>query len=146
MKLCDENKSVGFLTSDITRLLRNVFDQKVKNLGLTRAQWLVITQLCRRDGIPQNELADLLEIKQPSLVKLLDKLEKSGLVERRQEEGNRRANRVFLLPKSASILEPMQAIAQGIREKMLANIPEKEQEMLMASLAKIKLNLLDMIG
>lgn len=146
MKLCDENKSVGFLTGDISRLLRQAFDQRMKNLGLTRAQWLVITQLCRRDGLPQNELAELLEIKQPSLVTLLDKLEKSGLVERKSDETDRRTKRVFLLPKSASILEPMQAIAQGIREQMLTGIPEEEQEILMASLQKIKSNLLKLLG
>lgn len=144
MKICDEEKSFCFLVSDTARLLRKVFDRKVKSLGLTRAQWSVIVQLCRKDGLSQNELAELLEIEQPSLVKLLDKLEESALVERRQDPKDRRAKHVFLTAKSAEVLEPMQSISQEIRQNMLNGLSEAEQELLLAQLSKIKSNLLDL--
>lgn len=142
MKICDEEKSFCFLVSDTARLLRKVFDRKVKSLGLTRAQWSVIVQLCRKDGLSQNELAELLEIEQPSLVKLLDKLEESGLVERKQDSKDRRSNLVSLTAKSAEVLEPMQSISQEIRQSMLDGLSETEQELLLEQLSKIKSNLL----
>jgi len=50
----------GFLTADVARLLRKLFDQRMGTLGLTRAQWRVIVQLRRHQGLSQSDLAELL--------------------------------------------------------------------------------------
>ena len=53
---------VGVMISDVARLLRTAFDRRVRRLGLTRAQWLVLTRLHRRPGASQSELADMMEV------------------------------------------------------------------------------------
>ena len=64
-------RNFGFLMHDIARLLRTNYDRRVKRLGLTRSQWWVITNLYRKDGLTQSELAETLDIERASLGRLL---------------------------------------------------------------------------
>ena len=52
------NDSVGFLIADAARLMRATFDRRVRQIGLTRAQWQVLSLLHHRPGASQTELAD----------------------------------------------------------------------------------------
>ena len=83
----------GSLT-DVARLMRTVFDRRVRRLGLTRAQWLALTRLHRRPGASQSELADMMEVEKATVGRLVDRLEAKGWVERRAQAGDRRVNRL----------------------------------------------------
>ena len=84
-------KSFGFLLYDAARLLRRDFERRAKQLGLTRAQWSVLAHLARNEGTNQAAAADVLEIEPITLVRLLDRLEAAGWVERRPDPNDRRA-------------------------------------------------------
>ncbi len=56
-----EDDNIGVMISDVARLMRTVFDRRVRDLGLTRAQWLLLTRLHRRPGASQSDLADMME-------------------------------------------------------------------------------------
>ena len=84
------------MLSDVARLIRTVFDRRVRDMGLTRGQWLVLTRLYRRPGASQTELADMLEIDRASAGRMIDRMEKNGWVERRPDDGDRRINRLHL--------------------------------------------------
>ena len=92
----DDDGYIGYMLSDVARLIRTVFDRRVRDLGLTRAQWLVLTRLYRRPGASQTELADMLEIDRASAGRMIDRMEKNGWVERRADDGDRRINRLHL--------------------------------------------------
>src|SRR6202167_6755918 len=79
-----------------SRLLRNFIDHRAKGRGATRAQWIVLFRLREQEGLSQVDLADVLELQPISLVRLLDRLVEHGLVERRSDPRDRRANRLFL--------------------------------------------------
>ena len=68
-------RNFGFILHDVARLLRTTYDRRIRELGLTRSQWWVLTHLYRKDGITQSELAENLELEKPSLGRLLDRLE-----------------------------------------------------------------------
>jgi hypothetical protein len=55
-------QSFGFILSDISRLARKEFDRRVRNLNVTRAQWLVLLHLARRPGCTQSDLADAMQM------------------------------------------------------------------------------------
>jgi DNA-binding MarR family transcriptional regulator len=76
-------ESIGFLISDVSRLLRRNFDKRAQKIGLSRAQWQVLAWLKRNEGISQSQLADLLEMSPMTLVRLTARLAMSGLAERR---------------------------------------------------------------
>lgn len=140
----DLDRSFGFLVTDVTRLLRKVFDGRVKSLGMTRSQWSVLAYLYRSDGITQSALADLLEIAKPSMARLLDRLEAAGWVQRRPDSKDRRAKRVFLTDKARTMLVTMREIGLQTREDALANISREDRERLVDMLIAIKTNLLNL--
>ena len=73
------------MLSDVARLMRTAFDRRVRELGLTRAQWLVMNRLYRRPGVSQTELAEMLEVEKASAGRMVDRMEKKGWVVRPAE-------------------------------------------------------------
>src|SRR5690348_13133430 len=86
----DPERSFGFLLYDAARLLRRDFDRRARRIGLTRAQWSVLANLVRNEGVNQAGLADIMEIQPITLVRLLDRLEEAGWIERRPDPTDRR--------------------------------------------------------
>src|ERR1700746_1003396 len=79
-----------------SRILRNYIEHRAKSRGTTRAQWIVLFRLREQEGLSQVDLAEVLELQPISLVRLLDRLVEHGLLERRSDPKDRRANRLFL--------------------------------------------------
>ena len=92
----EDERHIGFLISDVARLMRTAFDRRVRALGLTRSQWLVINRLHRRPGATQSELAEMLEVEKATAGRMVDRMEKKGWVVRRADAGDRRVNRLHL--------------------------------------------------
>ena len=79
--ISDDERHIGFLISDVARLMRTAFDRRVRKLGLTRSQWLVINRLHRRPGATQSELAEMLEVEKATAGRMVDRMEKKGWVD-----------------------------------------------------------------
>lgn len=109
-----------------SRKLRTLFDARVRAKGLTLARARTLIHLARKDGMTQTELAELLEVEGPTLVRLLDGLEKQGLTERRPVEGDRRANKIALTATGRELSAEVTRIGDELREEVLADIPEAE--------------------
>ncbi|MEM8971199.1 MAG: MarR family transcriptional regulator [Pseudomonadota bacterium] len=136
-------RSLGFLIGDVSRLLRMRLDQRAKALDLTRAQWRVLAQLRRREGINQRALADILEIENITLTRHIDRLELKGLIERRPDPKDRRAHTLHLKRKTKSVLGKMRTLSEQTREEALEGINAKDAEQLIDTLLKIKDNMLN---
>ena len=90
--------TLGFLVHDVARLLRKRLEQQARaaGIGLSRAQWQVLANIARCEGINQVGLAGILDIEPITLVRLLDRLEGMGFVERRLDPKDRRQRNLFL--------------------------------------------------
>jgi DNA-binding MarR family transcriptional regulator len=137
----DVSRNFGFLLNDVARLMRTVYDRRVKSLGLTRAQWWVLNHLYRRDGVTQTELAETLEIEKPTLGRLLDRLEAKGWVRRADDAADRRAWRVYLTDEVEPALRTLRAVAAELRRDALAGLSAAERERFVDTLLAIKANL-----
>jgi MarR family transcriptional regulator for hemolysin len=131
----------GFLLHDTARLLRRDFERRSKGTGLTRAQWAVLAYVARNEGSNQAALADMLEIEPITLVRLLDKLEAAGLVERRPDPADRRVRRLYLTEATGPLLEQLQDLASETRESALTGLSEPERQQLTDLLMKVRANL-----
>jgi DNA-binding MarR family transcriptional regulator len=131
----------GFLLHDAARLLRRDFERRSKGTGLTRAQWAVLAYVARNEGSSQAALADMLEIEPITLVRLLDKLEAAGLVERRPDPADRRVRRLHLTAATGPLLTQLQDLAAETRECALAGLSEAERRQLTELLTKVRGNL-----
>ena len=137
----DLSRNFGFLLNDVARLLRTAYDRRIKALGLTRSQWWVLTHLFRGDGVSQTELAETLEIEQPTLGRLLDRLEAKGWVRRDHDARDRRVWRLHLTEEVEPALRTMRAIAAELRRDALAGMSAAERERFVDTLLAIKSNL-----
>jgi len=141
MRWDDLDRSFGFLVHDIARLQRKLFDRRARTLGLTKALWSVLAHLARREGVSQNQLAEILEVEPITLARHLDRLEAQQWVERRPDETDRRINRLFLTDKVAPLLDELHAMAEATREDALAGLPAAQRERLIDMLLAVKENL-----
>ncbi|MGO4335456.1 MarR family winged helix-turn-helix transcriptional regulator [Labrys sp. KB_33_2] len=135
--------TLGFILHDVARLMRKRFEQQAGDIGLTRSQWQALAFLSRSEGIHQSGLAELLEIEPITLVRILDKLEARGLIERRQHASDRRVWLLFLTPAAHPILAEMRAVGDRTRAEALASIPDEDRVKLLDTLTQMKANLLE---
>ncbi len=136
--------SLGFLISDVSRLMRRRFDERAREVGATRAQWRTLTTLSRNEGLNQGALADLLEVEPITLCRMIDRLEESGLVERRRDPSDRRAWQLFLTDKSKPILDDLRRMADDLFAQVLSGLDESERAALGKSLERMRSNLLNL--
>src|SRR5919112_4482602 len=116
-------RTLGFLLHDVARLLRKRFEQNARDLGLTRSQWQVLAHLAEKEGIPQGALAEILEIEPITLVRILDRLQTAGLIERRPHAQDRRMRLLYLTAKAHPVLAKMREIGATTRAEALDGIP-----------------------
>jgi len=93
-----------FVLHDVARLMRTRFDQRAREYGMTRAQWVILVRLQRQPGLSQNELANICEVEPITVARLIDRLEASGMVKRCADPSDRRVRRLHLLPAAEPIL------------------------------------------
>jgi len=133
-----EDDNIGVMISDVARLMRTVFDRRVRDLGLTRAQWLLLTRLHRRPGASQSDLADMMEIEKASAGRLVDRLEVKGWVVRRADKGDRRVNRVYLTPEAERVHKRIWRIAEATVDDALTGLAPREVAQLGRLLGRVK--------
>jgi DNA-binding MarR family transcriptional regulator len=139
----DDHPSFFYQLYDATRQLRTQFDRRATRLGLTRAQWRALKTISRFEGLSQAELADHLELEPIPVGRVVDRLEKSGFVERRADPADRRRWRLYLEPKAHAVVDDMEVIARDLRADALRGIDRAAVEAMLDVLARIRANLAD---
>jgi MarR family transcriptional regulator for hemolysin len=129
-----------FALADLQRAVRAYADQKAARYGITRAQWAVLVKLHREEGLQQAKLAKLLAIQPITLTRLIDRLCSSGLVERRADANDRRANRLYLTPAARPLMVKLRALREEINHTALSHLKPAEADRLVAQLEQIKDN------
>jgi MarR family transcriptional regulator for hemolysin len=137
----DLSRNFGFLLNDVARLMRTIFDRRVRRLGFTRSQWWVLNHLFRNDGVTQSELAEILEVEKATLGRLLDRMEQKGWIRRESDAGDRRAKRVFLTEEVEPAIKAMRAAAAEVRRDAAVGLSASQQEQFVDALLAIKANL-----
>jgi DNA-binding MarR family transcriptional regulator len=121
-----------------SRLLRNFIDHRAKTRGTTRAQWIVLFRLREQEGLSQVDLADVLELQPISLVRLLDRLVEHGLLERRHDPKDRRANRLFLTERGRQLVDELDSLRDAIATDVLRDVPDEAIKASLRTLCDIK--------
>jgi MarR family transcriptional regulator for hemolysin len=135
--------TLGFLLHEVARLMKRHFERNARGSGLTRSQWQVLAYLSRHEGINQSGLAELLEIEPITLGRIVDKLQVSGLIERRPDLSDRRAWLLHLTPTAGPKLTLLHGLGAVTRGEALAGVPDVDIEHLLKTLQALKANLTD---
>lgn len=133
--------ALGFLISDVSRMLRERFNDTARTLGLTQAQARALMQLARNEGISQVALARLLEIQPITLLRQLDRLAEADLIERRANPRDRRAQQLFLTAAGRRLLKEIIGLGSELAESVFAGLDDGNRRDLITGLEAIKQNL-----
>jgi len=130
------------LLKDTARLCRERYDREFRARipGMTRARAVVIGHLALHEGLTQARLAETLNVKPITLVRLLDKIERLGWIERWPLPGDRRAWSLRLTPASCRLLGEIRAVDRAIANDAGAGIDASSHATLIAMLTKLKVN------
>ena len=136
-------RNFGFLVHDVSRLIKRRFDRKARQTGLpiTRRQAAVMLYIARNEGVSQTEVATWLDLEPIALVRMLDKLNDEGLVERRAHPTDRRVRTLWLTPAARTVVTQILAINKAIREEAFAGMPAHARDTVIDILDGIKGNL-----
>lgn len=135
------HREIAFTIMDVARMLRTYADQRARQFGISRAQWGVLVRLDRSEGLKQSELAEILDLQPISLTRLLDRLAENGLIERRADPNDRRANRLYLTPAARPLLEQLSKLGRHMMQHVLAGLDDEADARLLRDLGLLKDNL-----
>jgi MarR family transcriptional regulator, transcriptional regulator for hemolysin len=110
-----------------SRSWRQAIDRRLKYLGVSQASWMTIAIAAKaRSPLSQSELADKLAVEGATMVAMIDRLVKAGLVLREASTTDRRVKRVVLTPAGVKIYEKVRAEGAALRKELLANTDPKK--------------------
>src|ERR1700716_4388276 len=135
---------LGYLIHDVSRLRRMMFDRALAPLGITRSQWWVLAFISRKDGLPQTQLANELDVGKVGVGALIDRLESSGFVIRQADPVDRRVKRVFVTKQARGFLEKLRKGADRFKAQIAHGIDREQLEAASDALLAMKHNRLAM--
>jgi DNA-binding MarR family transcriptional regulator len=134
-------REFAFTIMDVARLMKTYADQRARQFGVSRAQWAVLIRIERNEGLKQSELADMLDLQPITLTRLLDRLADNGLIERRADPNDRRANRLYLRPAAKPVLDRLAVLGADLMETVLDGLTSASIERMLKELGAVKDNL-----
>ncbi len=138
----DFESSVGFVVNNTAKAFQKTLDFELRrNVGVTLSQWRVVASLVQQPGLTQKEIADKVGVEGATLVPIIDKMEKEGLLKRKPDSKDRRVNRIYLTQKADSLWNSMTECAIYIRKVSAKDISEDKLEITLETLRKISKNL-----
>lgn len=138
----DRMRNFGFILKNIERLYTKRFEALAQELSLTLPQCKALFLLSRNEGISQKRLAELSEIEPMTLVRILDRMESDGWVERRPDPNDRRARTLYVTAGATPILEQIEKLSAQMRTEALSGLGAEQRNQLMGLLEHVYQNLL----
>ena len=137
--------TLGFLISDIARLTRRAFQDRLEGAALSVAEARTLYLVSRNEGMRQVDLAGMLEVQPIAMARLIDKLEAMKLVERRPVVEDRRAYQIYLRPEAKPALDALETEAQGLRREITQGLSADEVNAMHDALSAMRANLQTLI-
>jgi MarR family transcriptional regulator, transcriptional regulator for hemolysin len=135
-----DSKNLGLMLRDVGRLYVRRFEQHAESLGLTLPQCTALMRLANNEGVSQVRLAELTDLEPMTLLRILDRMESEGWLERRSDPRDRRIRCLFLTPRAKPLLDDIFRLIELTRREAVAGIPKRQGDLLLKSLDMIRSN------
>ncbi len=123
-------------------IMKKNFFARVQDTTLTLGQPKVIDYLRDNDGSMQKDIANACCIEPASLTVVLNLMEKQGLIEKRMCNNNRKNLHIYLTDKGRALSDRVEEEFLALEKIMTEDFSKKEKEMFLASLEKVRKNLI----
>jgi MarR family transcriptional regulator for hemolysin len=138
----DDFHNIGIEIGITIRQWRARMDERLAPLGLTQAKWVPLRYLSHAGGsLPQRKLLDRVGIEGPSLVRILDELERLGLIERQSCSSDRRTNIICLTERVKPMIDEIEKRSSQLRNEIFNGISGPDIAVFRKVLTRISHNL-----
>ncbi len=137
------DSSPGYLLHQASVRIKIDLLRRFREIGhdITPEQGMVLNSLWEQEGVSQRELADRTLKDGPTITRILDLLERKGLVARRPDSSDRRVFKVYLTPEGESKVETFMSIVAAVDDRAFAGISAAELNRFRKMLREITNNL-----
>ncbi len=141
MNQTPEHEGLNVLLDRIYRLKRSQMNEALTALGLYAGQEMILWHLWREDGLTQSHLVERMCVQPPTVSKMLDRMEKAGLLTRRADPEDSRVSRVYLTEQGRACEEAVCDIWRSQEQRMNAGLSLEERVLLRRLLLQVRDNL-----
>jgi DNA-binding MarR family transcriptional regulator len=139
--MAERKETLGTLFQDIARLRIFCFNSMLKDIELTGTQAWVLSALMEEEGVIQGDLAQKLGIRAVTLGGLVDRMESKHWVERRPDEKDRRAKRIWLTPGGRKLEKRINQCLRRVHDIAIGDLPGERVDQLDDTLSRVRANL-----
>lgn len=131
---------VAYITSCGAKLLAERLEQRFAGSGISRVQWIAMYYVNRCPSLTQKQLADKMNLKESTVVRLLDRMEADGLVRRALTKEDRRIRILELTEKGRELNRGLEDLAEVFKDDAIRGIPENDLEVFKSVLSQMLVN------
>jgi len=128
---------VGYIADNSSKIICDAFSERVMKLGVTRVQWIALYYLGREESISQKELAERMNVKESSIARLLDRMERDGLVERIKNESDKRITNLRLTDRGKEYRIKLLPEGEKFEQLLYKGISDEEMQVFTTVLSKM---------
>jgi DNA-binding MarR family transcriptional regulator len=132
-----KDDSAGYLVNHLARLFARELQARIKPLGLSTGTFPALLVLWEGDGLTQRELIERLDIEQPTMANTLTRMERDGLIQRRQDPADGRAQRIWLTEAARALEGAATAAAEAVNTRALAGLAADERVVFLGLIRKV---------
>ena len=133
----NRQRNVGFLLKDVSRRYVLRFEEHARAVSLTLPQCKTLVRLEKNEGVSQATLAELADVEPMTMVRILDRMEADGLLERRPNPADRRARRLYLTRKAGPLLDEIWRLAELTAAELFAGIGRRDRDAFVELLERV---------
>ncbi len=134
-------ETVGFALAQVCKAHRNRVDAALSSLGLHVGQEMILLQLWAEDGLTQSQLVERLCVEPPTVTKMLQRMERDGVIERRPDPDDARVSRVYLTERGQALQQPIACCWARVEECSTIGLTTEERLLLRRLLLHVRNNL-----
>ncbi len=132
---------IGFQLLQVHKAHRQRAEAGLNKLGIHTGQEMILLQLWIEEGIPQSQLAASMEVEPPTATKMLQRMERVGLIERRPDPEDARVSCVYLTARGRALEQPVLDVWKQLEAQTVTGLSLTEQTLLHRLLMQVLTNL-----
>ncbi len=140
------NESTSFAIIQVARKHRQRVEEALNELGLHTGQEFLLLQLWQEEGLTPTQLANIACVEPPTISKMLQRLERVGLIERKSDAEDARVSRVYLTEQGRSLEKPVLRALKEVNTHTVKGLTDVEQALLRRLLNQVADNLSEKIN
>ena len=136
----DRFRNFGFLLKDVSRRYVLRFEQRAGAISLTLPQCKALVRLEHHEGISQAKLAEAIDVDAMTMMRIVDRMEADGLLERRADPSDRRARTLYLTGRAKPLLKKIWRLAELTRAETFTGVGARDRDTFMTVLEHLHHN------